>query len=102
MAYVKAPWLDAIYTPEVTDPEEVSGERTFALQVAASGTGWASQVVLEGSVDGVNWSALVTVTGQSGPAIGWAVDKPVQFIRLNVNNFDTGAGRTLNASVIAV
>ena len=75
--------------------------RTFALQVKGVGaapTSWS--VSLEGSLDGVNWTALVLHNASDG-STQWAVDKPVSFVRVTVGVLNLGTATSINVGYIA-
>lgn len=75
--------------------------RTHALQVSipsGSITSWT--VALEGSLDGANWTTLITHNSSIG-STSWAVDKPVKFVRVNVSalSLNTAPSISVNYAV---
>jgi hypothetical protein len=77
------------------------GARSFGLEVKGVGaapTSWS--VNLEGSLDGVNWTALLTHNAGDG-STQWAVDKPVSQVRVNVTALTLGGASAINVNVLA-
>lgn len=78
------------------------GCRTFALSVAIpSGAITSWTVVLEGSLDGANWTALVTHNATIG-STQWAVDKPVLQMRVNVSALSLNTAPSISVVAVAV
>jgi hypothetical protein len=76
--------------------------RSFALSVksrpAASRRG---RSLLEGSLDGVNWTTLITHNATIG-STQWAIDKPVLHIRVNVSSLTLAPATGLNIIAVAL
>jgi hypothetical protein len=73
----------------------------FALQVSTpSGVITSWSVTLEGSIDGVNWTILITHAANIGTT-QWAVDKPVSFVRVNVGAVSLGTAPSIAVGLIA-
>lgn len=68
----------------------------FSLQTVITGAPTAVSVALEGSLDGANWSPLVTTTSTTGEIVAIA-DKPVRFVRANLTTLTGGAAPTVTA-----
>lgn len=99
MAYAKTNWLDAASTTQVTSSEEVPDVSKYGLQVSTTGSPASVQVLVEGSIDGVNWMGLLSVTSAT---TGWVADRPMKFVRLNLAMLSGGTSPTVSASLIAV
>jgi hypothetical protein len=100
MSFAKVNWLDGVTSAETTDPVQVLGSTRYALQVAYTGSPSSGQVLLQGSLDGVNWVGDVDVN--PGGTTTARSDKPWNFIRLAFAGFSGGSSPTVSASVIAV
>lgn len=75
--------------------------RTFAVSVSIpSGAITSWTVALEGSLDGVNWTALVTHNATIG-STQWAVDKPVRMARVNVTALTLNTAPSISVNVTA-
>lgn len=91
-------------------PKDVNGRsavplpdacRTFALEVAIpSGAITSWSVTLEGSLDGVNWTVLITHAANIG-STQWAVDKPVLFMRVNVGALSLNTAPSITVVAVA-
>lgn len=76
--------------------------RTFGVQVSIpSGAITSWTVALEGSIDGVNWTALATHNANIG-STQWASDKPVSFLRVNVSALTLGTAPSIVVGLVAV
>ena len=76
--------------------------RTFALCVSIpSGAITSWSVNLEGSLDNVNWTSIITHSSTIG-STAWSADKPVNFIRINVTALSLNTAPSISASVLAV
>lgn len=76
--------------------------RSFAVEVAIpSGAITSWTVNLEGSLDGVNWTQLISHTATIG-STQWAVDKPVVFVRVNVATLVLNTAPSITVVVLAV
>jgi hypothetical protein len=85
--------------PAIAIPDSA---RSFALEVSIpSGAITAWSVALEGSLDGVNWTNLITHTANIG-STQWAVDKPCTFVRVNVTALTLNTAPSISAIVLAV
>lgn len=105
MSFVKQGWLDGSPSSATTDPVEVTGSTAYGLQMSVTGEPASGAVVLEGSIDGVNWFEVASVNvALAGTAsrIVWADGTPVREIRLRMTNLGGGTSPTLSASVLAV
>lgn len=75
--------------------------RTFALAVTGvGGTPTSFSVNLEGSLDGTNFTNLVTASANG--TMVWAVDKPCNFLRVNVTALSLAPATSINCSFLAV
>lgn len=76
--------------------------RTFALEVAIpSGAITSWTVTLDGSLDGLNWTALITHNATIG-STQWAVDKPVNFVRVNPSALTLNTAPSISVVAVAV
>ena len=76
--------------------------RSSGMQVSIpSGAITSWTVALEGSLDGVNWTALVTHNATIG-STQWAIDKPVSFIRVNPSALALNTAPSISVLVVAV
>lgn len=73
----------------------------FAVQVSIpSGAITSWSVTLEGSIDGVNWTVLITHAATIG-STQWVVDKPVSFVRVNVGALTLNTAPSITVGLIA-
>ena len=79
---------------------------TFALAVKKTGSVTSWTVLLEGSLDGTNWTTLLTHTNASpgdaliiAPTAG--VRTPVNYLRLNCSALTLGTGTAIVATFAA-
>lgn len=100
--FTRTNWLDAETVATETDAAEVSGATSYALQVARTGDPTSADVTLQGSIDGVTWSALGAATGGASDQIVWVSDRPVKYIRLKLFGLTGGSFPSVSASVIAI
>lgn len=73
----------------------------YAIQVKGVGgtlTSWS--VLIEGSLDGLNWTTLATHSATDGSTVN-AVDKPVDKIRVNVSALSLGTATSINVFIAA-
>lgn len=78
------------------------GAHKFGVQVSIpSGAITSWSVTLEGSIDGVNWTVLITHAATIG-STQWAVDKPVTFVRVNVGALTLNTAPSISVGLIAV
>lgn len=76
--------------------------REFGIEVAIpSGAITSWSVNLEGSLDGINWTVLVTHAANIGSTL-WAADKPVNFIRANVTALSLNTAPSITVIISAV
>lgn len=76
--------------------------RTFSLEVATpSGAITSWSVNVEGSLDGVNWTSLVTHSANIGSTV-FAVDKPCNFMRANVTALSLGTAPSVTVIIAAL
>jgi hypothetical protein len=64
--------------------------------VGAAPTSWTA--ILEGSMDSTNWTTLISHTTPDG-STQWAVDKPCNFVRLNLSTLVLGSATAINVYV---
>lgn len=106
MALVKANWLDGATTAgTVTDPEEVTGAVRFGLQTSTTGNPTSAMVMLQGSIDGVQWFELERADSPVAELVGYGAGgnhAVVRYIRLRVEALSGGTSPTVSASVVAV
>jgi hypothetical protein len=69
-----------------------------AKGVGAAPTSWTA--VLEGSLDSTNWTALITHNASDG-STSFAVDKPCNFVRLNLSALSLGSATAINIYLAA-
>jgi len=103
-AFLKADWLNAATGAATTSGEDVQGARDYGLQMSTTGGPTGGAVILEGSLDGVNWAELASVNialAGVGPIAVWATGRPVKEIRLRLTGLTGGSSPTLSASAIA-
>jgi len=73
----------------------------YAIQAKGVGgtlTSWTA--ILEGSLDSTNWTTLISHTTPDG-STQWAVDKPCNFVRLNLSTLSLGTATSINIYVAA-
>lgn len=80
--------------------------RYYTLVVKATGTVTSWTVLLEGSLDGTNWTTLVTHTN-AAPGDGLAIfettaPQPVTYVRLRCSAITLGAGTNVVATALAL
>lgn len=106
MQLVKTNWLDAATTSGTeTDPEEITGATRFGLQVEITGSPSTANVLLDGSIDGVNWHALFAATGLTSQLYGFglaATAPVVKYIKVRLDVLAGGTSPTVTASVVAI
>lgn len=76
---------------------------TYAISVkgvAAAATSWTA--VLEGSLDGLNWTAVLTHNATDGSTAWETTGKPCLFVRLNVTALSLGSATSVGVIVVAV
>ena len=76
---------------------------TYGLQVKGVGgtpTSWS--VTLDGSLDGANWTTLITHNATDGSTSWETTGKPVLFIRVNVAAVTLGPASALKLTAVAV
>lgn len=73
----------------------------YAIQVKGEGAGATSwSVTLEGSLDGKNWTTLITHSATDG-STSFLVDKPCIAIRANVGSLSLGSATAIDVSILA-
>jgi hypothetical protein len=103
MAAITKPYTGLTATgtfPPVGAPGSVPFSR-YAIQVkgvGAAATSWTA--ILEGSLDSVNWTTLISHTTPDG-ATQWAVDKHCTFMRLNLSTLVLGSATAVNVYITA-
>lgn len=106
MAFAKVAWVDGATSTVTTDPEEVTGASTFGLQGSVTGSPSTAVSVLEGSIDGANWSELISFNYHQPTTVdnktAWVAGRPVRFIRARVATLSGGASPSTTISVVAV
>lgn len=76
---------------------------TYAISVKGTGaaaTSWT--VLLEGSVDGVNWTTIATHNATDGSLVWDTAGKPTVFVRANVTALTLGPATDITVVVVAV
>lgn len=114
MQYVKVDWLDSANSTGPTDPEQVQGASRYGVFYTSTGSPDVATVVLEGSVDRVNWFRLCKPPDNFVGVIYWSdsdedpysgptrpVAGPVTYLRLNLTALSGGSSPTISATVIA-
>lgn len=106
--------LDAMVGPTVTSTFTAAASGTtqftgypvskFGLQVKNTGTLTAWNIVVEGSLDGTNFTTLAThVNGTNADgATVWVVDRPVLYWRLRCTSITLGGGTNSVARAVAM
>ena len=106
--------LDAMPGPTVTSTFTAAASGTtqftgfpvskFALQIKNTGAVTAWNIVVEGSLDGTNFTTLAThVNGTNADgATVWVVDRPVLYWRLRCTSITLGGGTNSIARAIAM
>ena len=106
--------LDAMPGPTVTSTFTAAASGTtqftgfpvskFALQIKNTGTLTAWNIVVEGSLDGTDFTTLAThVNGTNADgATVWVVDRPVLYWRLRCTSITLGGGTNSIARAIAM
>lgn len=72
--------------------------RVFTLQTVVTGAPTGVSCVLEGSLDGVTPFVLATSTSTTGD-VQFAIDKPAQYVRVNLGTLTAGTAPTVTAFV---
>jgi hypothetical protein len=73
----------------------------YAIQAKGIGgtlTSWTA--ILEGSLDSTNWTTLISHTTPDG-STQWIVDKPCNFVRLNLSTLVLGSATSINVYIAA-
>lgn len=76
---------------------------TYAVQVkgvAVAASAWT--VLLEGSIDGANWTTIATHNATDGSIVWETTGKPTFFVRVNVSALTLGSAASINVTVLAV
>lgn len=76
---------------------------TYAISVKGTGaapTSWT--VLLEGSLDGVNWTTILTHNATDGSILWDTAGKPTVFVRANVTALTLGPATDITVVVVAV
>lgn len=104
MGFIRENWLDAVSSPQATDPVEVMGRNIFTLQVSTTGSPTEALVYLEGSVDGEKWSALVIQIDEAETEFPASIGSfgPLRYVRLRLASLIGGTSPTVSASVMAM
>lgn len=76
---------------------------TYAVSVkgaSAAATSWT--VLLEGSLDAVNWTTITTHNATDGSTVWETTGKPAMFVRPNVTALSIGSAVSIAVIVVAV
>jgi hypothetical protein len=73
----------------------------FGVQLKGNGaapTSWT--LTLEGSLDGANWSTLITHNANDG-STQWTTGKPCLFVRANLSALSLGSATSVDVNFVA-
>lgn len=112
MEFEKIYWITDATVTGATESEYAADVRYFGMQVSTTGSPDFATVLLEGSIDGVNWYPVLE--GGSGsdldaPSVVFThfpqSNGPVQIsriVRLNISNISGGTSPTVSVSVFGI
>lgn len=84
-------------------PASAAPFATYGIAVKGVGgtlTSWT--VTLDGSLDGANWTTLITHNATDGSTSWETTGKPCLFIRVNVSALSLGTATSITVVVVAV
>lgn len=76
---------------------------TYGIQVKGTGgtpTSWS--ITLDGSLDGVNWTTIITHNSTDGSTSWDTAGKPCNFVRVNVASLTLGPASDVVITAVAV